>query len=906
MASASAVRAVPQGAVARPGEEYREVLDASGLITLERGPWLVVGRSPLVQGWKLHISSRCREAVHLLKVVVPYLAREGVSFKCARSPLVLGQLNEGGLGGTQIGKFITVYPESDDRARTLATALIDLTQRFEGPAVTTDLKLGKVVYARYGGHNPIIIRDRLGNITPAIQTPDGGVRPDVYSVPFRLHDGISNPFEGMVSLRVDTLDIVDAAGERIVPKSSKLFGPGYLILEVLKEHAKGSVFLGIDLRSQDSVAPVVLKQGRRHCLSDEFGRDMRCRLRRQQMLHRLLHGRVPVPSAGEYFEVNGDGYLPLEYIEGKSIETVVSEILKRRPWADAPPADRRRVLSYLEKLLCAIGVLHEAGYVHRDLTASNVWVSGDGKVHLLDLELAHALDDLGPTFGLGTPGFMSLQQEQRERPAATDDIYSLGCVFILALTGTDPRRILFGGESRRVDQLGELTGGAPEKLLRVTARAVLADPMARPSLLEMKDALAMEGPKRECKRPRRTEYPMAIRRGIQGMLGGVPRDASSGAWLSPSLRNSTHLRAGEPSSGLELRRGANRGVAGVVYVLSRAAGLGYDTPELRQSVEAAVDWLLRRHATADSGLPGLHFGEAGTALAVAEAAAAGVVPISGAIRSFLCEGLDRPLDWPDLTHGAAGQGIAAFCCSDLLGDRGLLKPAHACAKYLMSTQQANGSWIMPPGVDGMSGQTLTGFAHGVAGIVYFLAEYDRRCDSAAARRSWQSGVEWLERKAVPSGSTLHWEYSDAQPLRWQWWCHGGPGIALTFLRLYEQTNAARFAEVARSALRAHPRRLRYANLTQCHGLSGLGDIYLEASRVLGDRYWAERASEVADVLLSLARDTDPEMLIWLTEDPLFASADLMVGTGGIVHFLLRLEHPDGGLGFPLLPRSMWP
>jgi hypothetical protein len=41
--------------------------------------------------------------------------------------------------------------------------------------------------------------------------------------------------------------------------------------------------------------------------------------------------------------------------------------------------------------------------------------------------------------------------------------------------------------------------------------------------------------------------------------------------------------------------------------------------------------------------------------------------------------------------------------------------------------------------------------------------------------------------------------------------------------------------------------------------------------------------------------------VWLAEDPVTPTADLMVGMGGIAHFLARLGNGGQALGFPLLP-----
>ena len=74
-----------------------------------------------------------------------------------------------------------------------------------------------------------------------------------------------------------------------------------------------------------------------------------------------------------------------------------------------------------------------------------------------------------------------------------------------------------------------------------------------------------------------------------------------------------------------LYRSANRGVAGVVYLLARLARHGYLAESARARVGQAVDWLLTHAPTSDDQLPGLHFGEAGVAVALAEAVRSGLI-----------------------------------------------------------------------------------------------------------------------------------------------------------------------------------------------------------------------------------------------------------------------------------------
>ncbi len=135
---------------------------------------------------------------------------------------------------------------------------------------------------------------------------------------------------------------------------------------------------------------------------------------------------------------------------------------------------------------------------------------------------------------------------------------------------------------------------------------------------------------------------------------------------------------------------------------------------------------------------------------------------------------------------------------------------------------------------------------------------------------------------------------------WKWWCHGSPGIALAFLQLYRQTENGSFAEIAEKALNIHVATARTSNLSTCHGLVGLGEIYLEAAFVLGERKWLKRAEAVASTVLTLARSGPGGRINWLVEDPYQITADLMVGSAGVLHFLARLDIGDSRLGLPML------
>ena len=201
-----------------------------------------------------------------------------------------------------------------------------------------------------------------------------------------------------------------------------------------------------------------------------------------------------VPAADAYFEDDGDGYLPIDYVEGEDLEAVATRALAGRSWRSLSVNVRREFFAHLKGLVAAVKELHHAGYVHRDLTAANVWITQDGRVLLLDLELTHAPGDLTPPFGMGTPGFVSPQQEAGEPPVFADDIYALGCVMILVFTGLDPRRVCYARNNHRIQQLQTLTGGMPHELAQILTQCLNEDPLQRPDLATLQAVLQKTTP----------------------------------------------------------------------------------------------------------------------------------------------------------------------------------------------------------------------------------------------------------------------------------------------------------------------------------------------------------------------------------------------------------------------------
>jgi serine/threonine protein kinase len=179
------------------------------------------------------------------------------------------------------------------------------------------------------------------------------------------------------------------------------------------------------------------------------------------------------------------------FIDGETIEHAALRTLGGRSWASLPVAERRRLLGLLLQLVVAVQRLHARGIAHRDLNASHVWVAEDDRVSLLDPELAHAPGDPSPPLATGTLGFRSPQQAAREQPSFAADVFALGALVLLTLTGLDPRRPLGAGSDRTLRGQA-LAGRGADTLVACAARCVSEDPTLRPSIEDIERAVACE------------------------------------------------------------------------------------------------------------------------------------------------------------------------------------------------------------------------------------------------------------------------------------------------------------------------------------------------------------------------------------------------------------------------------
>jgi eukaryotic-like serine/threonine-protein kinase len=155
-----------------------------------------------------------------------------------------------------------------------------------------------------------------------------------------------------------------------------------------------------------------------------------------------------------------------------------------------PVRDVARLRDAFRQLASGLIAIHAAGKLHRDVKPSNVMVTRDGRVVLLDFGVASDLADRvghGVEYAMaGTPAYMAPEQASLARATPASDWYAVGVVLYESLAtrlpfeGSAPA-ILFGKQQRSPLPPSSHVEDVPEDLEQLAMDLLQADPRARPT-----------------------------------------------------------------------------------------------------------------------------------------------------------------------------------------------------------------------------------------------------------------------------------------------------------------------------------------------------------------------------------------------------------------------------------------
>ncbi|MBI4492790.1 MAG: hypothetical protein HY690_08375 [Chloroflexi bacterium] len=838
--------------------------------------------APPQQGWKLHLSAALPAATEVLRRALPVLLAEDASFKVAVSLQAIERLNDGAHGLSQVGKFLTVYPNDDAQAVRLAVALDTATRGLPGPAIPSDhpLNPGSLVYYRYGSFGERHLQTPSGYLVPALSTPDGTLVPDQRLPVYRAPAWAVDPFS--------------AAGVAVEAVANPLVGRRYLIVSTLHRSPRGAVHLAADLAGRRRC---VLKRASRHAQVQRDGRDARDRLRYEAEVLARLVPDPRFPAVYGLVEQEGDLFLALEDVEGETLAAHVGRLADQGRHASS-----QQVVAWGRELAALLGTVHAQGLVYRDLKPPNVIVAPDGRLRLVDFDIAEPPLAGAPRYGLGSRGYMSPQQAAGQPARFVDDVYALGAVLFFTATGADPTLAPhpFGLLQR---PLALLHPGLGPGLEQAIARCLDPDPAARyqtmaevTAVLAAADTGAPAGPIPFGAEPALEPEAEARRRcrALAQRLGDALCQAAQPAPDGRGLVWPSTFLGPRPVQSRDLYHGT----AGVVLALAELVA-ELDDPAHRAVLAEGVRGLAAPPPAGAPLLPGLYTGEAGVGAALLRAGQ--VLGDAGLVAAAVERGrwvAAQPYDSPDLVVGAAGRLRFHLLLWDETGQAEPLRHAVEAGQALLAAAEHAGEgglrWRIPPGYDDLSGSAFFGYAHGAAGIADALLDLYEATTQERFLAAAQGAGRWLARHAVPTlddGSGLGWPTAEGAQVFRPFWCYGAPGIGAFFLHAAQLGALPEALDYASRAARAAARAGRPGNPTRCHGLAGTIEFLLDVFQATDEPAYLAEARSLVRLLEAFAQEQEGT-LRWSSDAPEVFTPDYMVGYAGVALCLLRLSAPE--------------
>ncbi len=149
-------------------------------------------------------------------------------------------------------------------------------------------------------------------------------------------------------------------------------------------------------------------------------------------------GRISHNSIAQLYDVctdtGGAPFLVMEFVSGKNLDEMLAH--SKIPFATAAV--------WAADIASALACAHRAGIIHGDVKPSNIRVTENEQVKLVDFGVARFASQVsGSDRVLGTPAYLSPEQIEGRKQDGRSDLFSLGVVLYEMITGVRP----FAGDS---------------------------------------------------------------------------------------------------------------------------------------------------------------------------------------------------------------------------------------------------------------------------------------------------------------------------------------------------------------------------------------------------------------------------------------------------------------------------
>jgi tetratricopeptide (TPR) repeat protein/predicted Ser/Thr protein kinase len=176
---------------------------------------------------------------------------------------------------------------------------------------------------------------------------------------------------------------------------------------------------------------------------------------------------------------DGLRFITMEFVEGQDLSNLLDGGHKYTP---------EETVKILRQVCAALEAAHSEGVVHRDLKPQNIMIGEGGRVCVMDFGLARSMEAGGLTQAgavMGTPAYMSPEQAKGMPADERSDLFSLGIIAYLMLTGEIPFKADSALASMLLRTQGpptpsvQLNPAIPQPLSDIVQKSLAVDPKDR-------------------------------------------------------------------------------------------------------------------------------------------------------------------------------------------------------------------------------------------------------------------------------------------------------------------------------------------------------------------------------------------------------------------------------------------
>ena len=342
------------------------------------------------QGWKVHISATRKNSRRVLAKAFNFCINSGIAFKYLSTEADFDSQNSKYADRGAAGKFVTIYPASNEDFRLTLENLDEYLEGEEGPYILSDKRWKQTpVFYRYGAFKPSAPGSKY---ISSLKTLDGREVEDVRRPTYILPDWVEVP-AFLNSTNNSDVD-VDFPFKM---ESALHFSNG------------GGVYIATALTDEfvSTGTKVVLKEARPHAAVDTEGHDAVHRLNHEVRVLRELEPTGYVPKCYGVFKAWEHTFAVLEHIPGHDLKRtwmLRTPVLNPAPWNLHDEGHLKWLANTVNELDNALDAFHSRGWLLGDIHPKNVVMQDGVHPKFIDFEFAHALDPVWRS-AQGAPGY---------------------------------------------------------------------------------------------------------------------------------------------------------------------------------------------------------------------------------------------------------------------------------------------------------------------------------------------------------------------------------------------------------------------------------------------------------------------------------------------------------------------